>query len=363
MTRLPHPHNRTISGDRVPKTAYPVRTRGGWQKLSEHGSANTDWDLMDGRSTVNSMRPVNASMVTCFENVRAFVIIMAGLERLVAGWCSEQRVPCNTSEDNKCTLLVHRTDINRILLEAGLEIREDHRHAGGVRMAVTRIPVCNSPVWDKPGAWLKNASLKLVSSLIFQHSCFTTIEMYHNFPWSHEMRQGLSRQKALKSFTVHLVLRGGEDRDDPYDKFDILSYLPSPAVELVFESARSAFQVSAAPICGLIAEEILMYVTTLRAENLRLNVRDAHAFLSALMDNDSVTDLGVHACVYAGDPIDAGGMFTSYLNERRGALRKITLTDSVSCGDEVLWMKMIPVLSEMTELEELDVNVSMDLKI
>ncbi|KAH6943304.1 hypothetical protein HPB50_019168 [Hyalomma asiaticum] len=162
---------KAISDDRVPETTYPVRTRGGWQKLSEHGSANTDWDLMDGRSTVNSMRPVNASMVTCFEN----------------------------------------------------------------------------------------------------HSCFTTIEMYHNFPWSHEMRQGLSRQKALKSFTVHLVLRGGEDRDDPYDKFDILSYLPSPAVELVFEWARSAFQVSAAPICGQIAEEILMYVTTLRAENLRLN--------------------------------------------------------------------------------------------
>ncbi|KAH6943604.1 hypothetical protein HPB50_024791 [Hyalomma asiaticum] len=287
---------------------------------------------------------------------------MSNLEREVESYVGEPRVPCTGNGGNGCKLLEHRTSVNQILLEAGLEIREDDRHPGGLRMAVTHISVCNSPVWDEPRAWLNNQSLKLARNLIFHHCCFTAIETYSTVPWPYWMRQALRRSCALKSFTVHLVLRVDAHQNDHQDIFRLLYSLKSP-VELVFEMAPSTLHTTRVPIRGKIPEKTLRHMTTLRAENLIITPPNARAFLCVLLDNHTITDLGVHACVFRRLPRDSGALFALYLTRRRAALKKLTLADFHCCGDQALWMRLIPALSEMTALEELDVHVSLELEI
>ncbi|KAH6943039.1 hypothetical protein HPB50_014217 [Hyalomma asiaticum] len=289
----------------------------------------------------------------------AFVITMATLKAEVQSYCAERRIQCTGNGSNGCQLLEHLTAMNELLLETGLQIEEDSSHPGGVRMAVSRTLICNNPMWDKPRAWLKNSSLKLAETLILDHCCFTAMETYSTMPWPYSMRRALAHCRGLKSFTVHMVQRVDGHGRDHLDIFRLLHSLKT-TVKLVFKSAYTVLHSSTAPIEGSIPQSTLEHVTTLRAEHLILTPPHARELLRVLLNNHTITDLGVHACVFARGPGDCAALFRDYLSKRRAQLRKLTLADHLRCGDQALWTQMAHVISKVSTLEELDVFLNME---
>ncbi|KAH6943117.1 hypothetical protein HPB50_016021 [Hyalomma asiaticum] len=110
-------------------------------------------------------------------------------------------VPCTRSADKCCQLLEHRDAINQVLLGAGLEIREDHKHPGCVRMALSRSTACND-LWWTLDFWHNNSSMILVRDLLVEHRCITALETYSHIPCPLAVQQALRRSPALKTLTV-----------------------------------------------------------------------------------------------------------------------------------------------------------------
>ncbi|KAL3238756.1 hypothetical protein MRX96_021789 [Rhipicephalus microplus] len=290
---------------------------------------------------------------------------MSILENRSPRWPAELRVSCTKNGDVRCQLLDHRVAINRVLLSAGLEIMEDDRQAGGVRLAVNESLVFSDPIWTTPFFWLCKPVLKYVHDLMADHCCFTAVEMYADAPCPPRVIQALRRSRRLRRLAIYFS--GDNKRCPPGNKkcpvvmFALVHSITS-LEELLFRRARGpeplAFMVDA-PILG----KMLKNLKVLDIRYVLVSPKKARAFLGALMSNHTVTDLAVNGTVFGAGPKDPGRLFTLYVARRDAVLRKLTLFENGVCEDRALWRRLTKALSQATTSTELNVNLKLRLSI
>ncbi|KAL1475327.1 hypothetical protein MTO96_037377 [Rhipicephalus appendiculatus] len=263
------------------------------------------------------------------------------LQHQAEGYPSELQIPCTKSRDVRCQLLEHRTAINKVLLDIGLEIREDHLVAGGVRMAATQTPVrINFFCW-KPKEWLERSSTSLVYDLIANHRCFSALEVYSNIPWPKHVRRALKRCSAVKSLCVHLVRSSPSRTPVPQD----IKYSDYKLVK------------------GQLPDHTLRHLTTLDLSKVHLSIYKVDAFFWALAGNQSVTDFAVNWRFLRLGLTSRAKLGSVHLPRRLAVLRKLALTDSGVCCDRDLWLRLTQAFAEKATLEELYVEMKMEVEI
>ncbi|KAL1475325.1 hypothetical protein MTO96_037375 [Rhipicephalus appendiculatus] len=277
-------------------------------------------------------------------------------------------VPCTKSGDVSCQLLEHRTAINKVLLDIGLEIREDHRQLGGVRMAVSPTPLCSRFFGWEPQQWLETSSMNLAHDMIASHRCFTALEVYATTPWPKRVRRALKRRSAVKTLTVYLVVsriyftdRRGYNAKFHEGVFALVSSLTS-LKELAFKSAWYPLYNFVAPACGQLLGQSLRHMTKLDACNVLLGPKNVIAFFWALTDNRSVTDFAVNWGVLRNGLTGPAQLGSLYLPRRLAALKKFTLTGCQDCADLALWRRLTTTFAEMAKLEELYVKMFIEVE-
>ncbi|KAL1475324.1 hypothetical protein MTO96_037374 [Rhipicephalus appendiculatus] len=274
---------------------------------------------------------------------------------------NELHVPCTKSGDVSCQLLEHRATINKVLLDIGLEIGEDHRQVGGVRMAASPTPACNSFFSLEPNQWLELPSMNLAHDLIASHRCFTSLEMYSTTPWPKRVRRAIKRGSAVKCLTVYVVLRhGGAKLHEGI--FTLVSSLTS-LEELAFKEACAPHHGLYNSVRGQLLGQSVKHLMTLDVGRVLLGPKNAVAFLWALTDNPCVTDFTVNWRTLRAGLTGPGKLGSLYLPRRLAILRKLRLTDSEVCRDRVLWLRLTKAFAEMAKLEELYVNIRMEFEI
>ncbi|KAH7986631.1 hypothetical protein HPB51_026634 [Rhipicephalus microplus] len=271
---------------------------------------------------------------------------------------TELRVSCTKNGDVRCRLLEHRVAINTVLLRAGLEIMEDHKQAGGVRLAVNESLVYSDPAWNTSEPWLYNPALEYAHDLMADHCCFTAMEVYSDAPCPPRVIQALRRSRTLKRLAIFL---SGDDKKCPADMFALV-YSITSLEELVFLHARGP-KILHFMTNGPLAETILKHMKVLDIRYVLVSPKKARAFLGALMRNHTVTDLAVNETVFGAGPKDPGRLFTLYVARRDAVLKKLTLFENAVCEDRVLWRRLTKALSQATALTELNVDVRLDLSI
>ncbi|KAL3238754.1 hypothetical protein MRX96_021787 [Rhipicephalus microplus] len=258
---------------------------------------------------------------------------------------AELRVSCTKNGDVRCRLLEHRVAINTVLLRAGLEIMEDHKEAGGVRLAVNESLVYSDPAWNTSEPWLYNPALEYAHDLMADHCCFTAMEVYSDAPCPPRVIQALRRSRTLKRLAIFL---SGDDKKCPADMFALV-YSITSLEELVFSHARGP-KILHFMTNGPLAETILKHMKVLDIRYVLVSPKVARSFLWALMRNHTVTDLAVNGTVFGAGPKDPGRLFTLYVARRDAVLRKLTLFENDVCEDRALWTRLTKALSQATTL-------------
>ncbi|XP_075724528.1 uncharacterized protein LOC142767188 [Rhipicephalus microplus] len=279
---------------------------------------------------------------------------MSSLEHPYQRWPAELRVSCTKNGDVRCRLLEHRVAINTVLLRAGLEIIEDHKEAGGVRLAVNDSLVYSDPAWNTSVHWLENPALEYVQDLMADHCCFTAMEVYANAPCPPRVVQALRRSRTLKRLAIYF----SDKKKCPADMIALVNSIPS-LVELEFKNVYRSFILDKGPLM----EEIPQQLKVLDTGRVRMTLEEARAFLWALMRNHTVTDLAVNESVFGAGRRDRGRLFALFVARRDAVLRKLTLFENDFCEDRALWTRLTKALSKATTLTELNVDMKMDLSI
>ncbi|KAH8037585.1 hypothetical protein HPB51_015019 [Rhipicephalus microplus] len=279
---------------------------------------------------------------------------MSSLDHPYQRWPAELRVSCTQNGDVRCRLLEHRVAINTVLLRAGLEIMEDHKEAGGVRLAVNDSLVYSDPAWNTSVHWLENPALEYVQDLMADHCCFTAMEVYANAPCPPRVVQALRRSRTLKRLAIYF----SDKKKCPADMIALVNSIPS-LVELEFKNVYRSFILDKGPLM----EEIPQQLKVLDTGRVRMTLEEARAFLWALMRNHTVTDLAVNESVFGAGRRDRGRLFALFVARRDAVLRKLTLFENDFCEDPALWTRLTKALSKATTLTELNVNVKIDLSI
>ncbi|KAL1475328.1 hypothetical protein MTO96_037378 [Rhipicephalus appendiculatus] len=264
----------------------------------------------------------------------------------------ELRVPCTKNGDVRCRLLEHRVAINTVLLRAGLEIMEDHRQAGGVRLAVNESVVYSDPVWATPEPWLNHPALEFAHDIIADHCCLTALEMYLDAPCPPRVVQALRRSRTLKRLAVFL---SGDDDTPPTDMFALIHSITS-LEELIFKPADNTRRHGHILNDGPLGKNVLKHLKVLDVRYVLVSPEKVRALLWALIRNHTVTELAVNKSVFAAGPRDPGRLFALYVARRRAVLKKLTLYRD--CRDRGLWARLTKALSKATTLTELSLDMT-----
>ncbi|XP_075557376.1 uncharacterized protein LOC142589712 [Dermacentor variabilis] len=273
-------------------------------------------------------------------------------------------VPCTKTTDERCQLLQHREAINEGLLGAGLELCEDVRQVGGIRLAVTQISACQFPFWAQTDDQMRSSAFKLANDLLTCHSrCFTALEVYSGACCTCRVRDALSKGGALKSLTVYSPSQRFRLLRKDADVFSLIDSLSS-LDELVFKTETGSLNSTVQIFGGRLPARAPRNLTTLDVSRLEWNPECVAQFVWALIANRTVADLAVGGRVYrASFQMVPGELFAHYLIKSAAILKKLTLSDGPTCDDLVLWKTLIPALCKTTSLEELNLDLTIGYEI
>ncbi|KAL1477646.1 hypothetical protein MTO96_017110 [Rhipicephalus appendiculatus] len=116
------------------------------------------------------------------------------------------RMPCTKEGDSDCQLLLYLRSTRELLLGASLELVEDKRRPGGLRLAVLRAPASPCPLPCTLDERRKEAALHYVEHLLSEHRCITAVEINGSTTQPQTLLAALGRNLAVKSVTVCLAL-------------------------------------------------------------------------------------------------------------------------------------------------------------
>lgn len=268
------------------------------------------------------------------------------------GWrTSRMCIPCTKDGSTRCQLLERCHDFNEILLDAGLEVREDSlgKHSGDVCIGVVRASSCGH-VFNSCKDLRQRRALKVVKYLLSKHHCITALELNGNARQRRSLLVALKNCRSLKSLTVCTVDR---TKDAAFLTKVINSFFQVD--ELAFKAYHCDREWNWRTT-HIRDNSLNLYVhrlTTLNVTDLQMSFQEASRFTGTLIQNNTITDLTVGCCVFD----DHSELFAQYLGKKGSTLRKLTLKSMAEFYTYVSLTTLVEAMCKMTSLEELNVDI------
>ncbi|XP_075532125.1 uncharacterized protein LOC142564833 [Dermacentor variabilis] len=279
-----------------------------------------------------------------------------GLDNSSNEW-SAQNIPCTKGDGASCKLLEHHAVINRVLLGAALELREDRRgeSRGDALIAAVEASTCRYASYSSQENSCKARALDLVELLLAEHHCITAMEFNRNLMLRPSLLSAVKRHPCLKSFTVCGRFIAS---DGAAVVFDVIRSLPQ-LKNLTFKSYE--FEQESSTTSCIIDYSIdlrISCLSTLDLAELRIPSTEAGWLVRALIENESITDLCVGESVFSYGDEDSYPRFPTYLAKKNCPLRKLTLKSNIYFTIGSLMGKLVDAFCEMNFLEELNVDIA-----
>ncbi|KAH7957389.1 hypothetical protein HPB52_018460 [Rhipicephalus sanguineus] len=270
-------------------------------------------------------------------------------------------MPCTKEGDSDCQLLLHLQSTKKMLIGASLELLEDQRRPGGLRLAVVQAPASLCPLPRSLDERREEAALHYAEHLLSEHRCITAVEINGSTTQPQSLLVALGRNLAVKSVTVRLALDHIDEANvHVLEVVNELSHLE----ELQFASANCNTQSrcqDASYMKGPLMECRMEHLRSLDVSVLRLNSVSAGRLVWALIWNRTITELAVPECVFCAYFQYIGELFGTYLRKKDATLRKLTLKAlGVFRHPEYTLAALAEAFCAMTTLEELNMDICLD---
>nr|XP_054923901.1 uncharacterized protein LOC126525890 isoform X3 [Dermacentor andersoni] len=268
-----------------------------------------------------------------------------------------QNIPCTKTGGASCRLLDHRRGLNRILLEACLELREDRRgqSRGDALIAVVEAASCGYVLLGVDEDLLKSKPLDLVERLLAEHRCITAIEFNASSKQRRSLLSAVKRNCSLKSVTICGTFIGADDAAFMCEVIKSCSHLESLAFKV--HDFEKEYTVNTR-LFGRSLDLDWHHLTALDVAKLSISAREASSLIRALTGNKTITDLRVGESVFGYRDEASNALFASYLAKEGSTLQKLTLKSSVYYDGELLLRELINVFCNMNTLEELNADIT-----
>ncbi|KAH7956644.1 hypothetical protein HPB52_011462 [Rhipicephalus sanguineus] len=270
-------------------------------------------------------------------------------------------MPCTKVGDSDCQLLLYLRSTRELLLGASLELVEDQRRPGGLRLAVVQAPASPCPLPRSLDERREEAALHYAEHLLSKHRCITAVEINGSTTQPQSLLAALGRNLAVKSVTVRLAL----DQIDEANVrvFEVVNGL-SHLEELKFAPVSCNMQTrceDATYLKGPLMERRTEHLRRLDVSVLRLSSERVRRLVWALIWNHTITEFAVPECVFCAYFHNDGKLFARYLKKKDATLRKLTLKAlGVFKDPENSLPALAKAFCAMTTLEELNMDICLD---
>ncbi|XP_070379921.1 uncharacterized protein [Dermacentor albipictus] len=221
------------------------------------------------------------------------------------------RLNCTRGQNRVCQLLRHLTACNKVLWHVGLQLREDTRDELG-EVSVATVP----SIYRRFQSDTEQAAIALLCRLIADHRCVVSAELNYSVANTGPLDAVLASSSSLRRLRVI-----GIASDHPEDAFCSLHYTD----EFILHHVRAHIYARMTTPNRLLTRA----GATLRSLDVaatRMNRTAAWKLIDALIENCTVTELVVGACVFTCGPRNRpSGRFVQYLTKEDATLRKLTL--------------------------------------
>ncbi|KAH6943455.1 hypothetical protein HPB50_021687 [Hyalomma asiaticum] len=254
------------------------------------------------------------------------------------------RVACTRGQSRVCQLLRHATTCNRILCRAGLQLGEDVRYEPGDMSVTSAVPgTCAGwPIYHEFCAsddlrWV----LTLLRWLLTFHRCVVSLETNYRVAKMGSLFEILASSTSLKRLIIF-----GTATECP-EALESLASGAGPLYDVDVTTFTESGTPAPVPVQGCAG------LTSLDVASLFMCPRLVRKLIDRLMENATITELAVGACVFArARPDRSVEWFVRYLTEKRATLRKLTLR-AMYFAVTPNGRSLLEAISAMTSLREL----------
>ncbi|XP_075558004.1 uncharacterized protein LOC142590055 [Dermacentor variabilis] len=250
------------------------------------------------------------------------------------------RLNCTRGQNRVCQLLRNLTACNEVLWHVGLQLHEDTRDELG-EVSVAIVP----SIRRRLQSHTEQAAIDLLCRLIADHRCIVSAELNYSDANTGPLDALLASSSSLRRLRVV-----GIASDHPEDTLCSSHYTD----EFILHHVPPEIYATMTIPNRLLTRGGAM-LTSLDVAATRMNQTAAWNLIDALIENCTVTELFVGACVFTCGPWNRPSeRFAQYLTKEDATLRKLTLRavhfDSAP-GCEIL----VHAICAMTTLQELAV--------
>ncbi|KAH7942818.1 hypothetical protein HPB52_001600 [Rhipicephalus sanguineus] len=258
---------------------------------------------------------------------------------------------CTRGQTRVCHLLSHLTDLNHVLWNVGLQLRElDAGEQLGDLVVATVPGTCQKYRQCNVCAHNEELAVSYLRCLLRVHRCIVSAEMNCGVANSAMVIEALESSSSLRQLTV----RGTELQDER----EAHPHWPAQASVGVPGYIFPNDLLDTPIIPRLLLRGSGATLTSLDVAELVMTPSGVNMLSTALLENETVTELAVGHDVFAWSPGDDPYVFPfeRYLRKKNATLKKLALRTFVPlCGIGRL-RSLAGTISSMTTLEELYVQ-------
>ncbi|XP_075529130.1 uncharacterized protein LOC142560720 [Dermacentor variabilis] len=268
-------------------------------------------------------------------------------------------IPCTKKDGASCSLMKHRHDLNKVLLRACLELREDGRgkSRGDVLIECDEARDCRYAACGSEQVSREARALDLAERLLTEHRCITAIKFRPLLMRRASMLSAINRNRFLTSITICTAILSSPQDDDIF--LEMLNPIPQRGNGALkvneFDEEGGVDVAMPGRSLGLGMD----HLTTLDMSDVHMNDTHACWLIRDLIENKSITELGVSHCVFRYRDEASNALFARYLAKEDCALRKLTLKSTIIYrrGLDLCLREIVDALCKMNTLEELNANI------
>ncbi|XP_070379922.1 uncharacterized protein [Dermacentor albipictus] len=253
------------------------------------------------------------------------------------------RLNCTRGQNRVCQLLRHLTAYNEVLWHAGLQLTEDKGDELG-EVSVVIVPTIRRRLPSQT----ERVAIFLLCRLIAEHRCIVSAELHYTVANAGPLDAVLASSSSLRRLRVSGIVRDEPAIRNPCtDRFRSLHYAGEFACQHVGGHCGERMAI---PNCLLTRDGAAL--TSLDVAATRMSRPTAGKLIDALIDNSTITELAVGACVFSCGPRNRPSeRFVQYLTKKDATLRKLTLS-AVYFDTAPGWPILVQAISAMTTLHE-----------
>ncbi|KAH6943119.1 hypothetical protein HPB50_016023 [Hyalomma asiaticum] len=268
---------------------------------------------------------------------------------------AHQHITCTKRGEKRCHLLDHLPSLNKVLLDAGLELCEDSLcvNGTGIRIAIVQASG-RGYIFDRLGPRAETG-LYTVQCLLTGHRCITTVEVNRAMRHHPPLIRALNLNRAVEN----VVISGMDPERSVEDEvaFKVIKTM-SQLKRLFFDTKQCPSEYANMRLYARLLKGGTRQLTTLDVADADMSMNHAKWLIRALTRSTTVERLVVGENVFTAGKRRSGKKFENYLVHTK-TLRTLRLTSKAKFADEVVLRTLIGALCQMQTLEELEVDLDL----